>query len=148
MSVLLSKRTTSKTEYLKVANEIYVNTINFLSRLSARYSRLVANGVMKDATDILVYTERANATFPSSDEAKSLRKEYLLRAKAAVMSLDVQLTQCYLLMNQNPQGCFSKNLSEKDCVKKLDNMSNTLGLLIDREKNLIKAVMESDKKRK
>ena len=41
MSVLKSKRTESKAEFVNTANQIYVETLNFLTRLSARYSRLV-----------------------------------------------------------------------------------------------------------
>ena len=40
MSVLKEKRTTSKAEYVNTANQIYVRTVDFLSCLSARYSRL------------------------------------------------------------------------------------------------------------
>lgn len=35
MSVLKSKRTESKAEYVNVANAIYIETINFLTRISA-----------------------------------------------------------------------------------------------------------------
>ena len=42
MSVLKQKRTTSKAEFINTANQIYVETLNFLTRLSARYSRLIA----------------------------------------------------------------------------------------------------------
>ena len=42
VSVLKEKRTTSKAEYVNTANQIYVKTVDFLSRLSARYSRLIA----------------------------------------------------------------------------------------------------------
>ena len=42
MSVLKDKRTTSKAEYVNVANQIYVKTVDFLSRVSPRYSRLIA----------------------------------------------------------------------------------------------------------
>ena len=42
MSVLKSKRTLSGGEFVNVANQIYVQTIAFLTRLSARYSRLIA----------------------------------------------------------------------------------------------------------
>ena len=45
MSVLKSKRTESKAEYVNVANAIYIETINFLTRISARYSRLIAEPV-------------------------------------------------------------------------------------------------------
>ena len=47
MSVLKSKRTESKAEYVNVANAIYIETINFLTRISARYSRLIAEPVAK-----------------------------------------------------------------------------------------------------
>ena len=36
MSVLKGKRTTSKAEFINTANQIYVEAINFLTRLSAR----------------------------------------------------------------------------------------------------------------
>lgn len=45
MSVLKQKRTTSKAEFINTANQIYVETLNFLTRLSARYSRLIAEPV-------------------------------------------------------------------------------------------------------
>ena len=47
MSVLKQKRTTSKAEFINTANQIYVETINFLTRLSARYSRLIAEPAVK-----------------------------------------------------------------------------------------------------
>lgn len=47
MSVLKQKRTTSKAEFINTANQIYVETLNFLTRLSARYSRLIAEPVAK-----------------------------------------------------------------------------------------------------
>ena len=39
MSVLQMKRTTSKAEFVNTANQIYVETINFLTRISARVLR-------------------------------------------------------------------------------------------------------------
>lgn len=36
MSVLKARRTTSKAEYVNTANQIYVETLNFLTRMSAR----------------------------------------------------------------------------------------------------------------
>ena len=54
MSVLKQKRTTSKAEFINTANQIYVETLNFLTRLSARYSRLIAEPVAKLAGEISV----------------------------------------------------------------------------------------------
>ena len=45
MSDLKAHRSESKAEFINTANKIYVQTINFLSRLSSRYSRLVADSV-------------------------------------------------------------------------------------------------------
>ena len=45
MSVLRAKRTTSKAEFVNTANAIYIETLNFLTRMSARYSRLLAEPV-------------------------------------------------------------------------------------------------------
>ena len=42
MSVLKKKRSLSKAEFINVAHEIYIETIDFLTKLSARYSRLMA----------------------------------------------------------------------------------------------------------
>ena len=53
MSVLKQKRTTSKAEFINTANQIYVETLNFLTRLSARYSRLIAEPVAKLAGEII-----------------------------------------------------------------------------------------------
>lgn len=60
MSVLKQKRTTSKAEFINTANQIYVETINFLTRLSARYSRLIAEPIAKLAGEIIDHAEKAN----------------------------------------------------------------------------------------
>lgn len=53
MSVLQSKRTTSRTEYINTAKDIYVETLTFLTKLSAKYSRLIANRIADLAGDVL-----------------------------------------------------------------------------------------------
>ena len=60
MSVLKSHRSESKAEFVNVANKIYIQTINFLSRLSARYSRLVSDSVSQLASAVLDHSEKAN----------------------------------------------------------------------------------------
>lgn len=58
MSVLKSKRSTSKAEYVNLANEIYTETVAFLTRLSARYARLLAEPVAALAGEIIDQTEK------------------------------------------------------------------------------------------
>ena len=58
MSVLKQKRTTSKAEFVNTANQIYIETLNFLTRLSARYSRLVAEPTAKLAGEVKDFCEK------------------------------------------------------------------------------------------
>ena len=107
MSVLKQKRTTSKAEFVNTANQIYIETLNFLTRLSARYSRLIAEPTAKLAGEVKDFSEKANSIFPSDAQRVDLRTAHLLEARASLMALDSRLTDCYLIMNQNPEGCFT-----------------------------------------
>ena len=152
MSVLAQKRTTSKAEFINTAHRIYVETLNFLTRLSARYSRLVAEPVAKLAGEIIDHAEKANSIFPSDPQRIELRKAHLLEARASLMALDSRLTHCYLVMMENPEGCFTtasgRVLKAAEAKKKLDNMAQNLGEKIDKLDGKIREVMESDRKRK
>lgn len=125
MSVLKAKRTVSKAEFVNTANQIYVETLNFLTRMSARYSRLLAE----------------------DEQRKDLRKAHLLEARASLKALDVRLTHCYLVMMQNPEGCFTtssgRQVGSKEAVEKLDRMAASLGEMIDHEDELIKGNIKS-----
>lgn len=147
MSVLKAKRTTSKAEFVNTANQIYVETLNFLTRMSARYSRLLAEPVAKLAGEVVDHAEKANSIFPSDQQRIDLRKAHLLEARASLKALDVRLTHCYTVMMQNPEGCFTtskgKPVSSKDATEKLDKMAASLGELIDHEDELIKGNIKS-----
>lgn len=148
MSVLKEKRTVSKAEYVNTANQIYVETVGFLTRLSARYSRLIAEGTAQLAGEVMDHTEKANKIYPSDEQRKAKRKAHLLEALASLSALDVRLTHAYLVMYQNPQGCFTAPSGTKEAMDKLDRMAQSLGELIDREDTLLRNILESDRKRK
>lgn len=152
MSVLKEKRTVSKAEYVNTANQIYVETVGFLTRLSARYSRLIAEGTAQLAGEVMDNAEKANKIYPSDEQRKDQRKAHLLEALASLSALDVRLTHAYLVMYQNPQGCFTapsgKTVPPKEAMDKLDRMAQSLGELIDREDTLLRNILESDRKRK
>ena len=145
MSVLKSKRTESKAEYVNVANAIYIETINFLTRISARYSRLIAEPVAKLAGEVIDHAEKANSIYPSDDQRRQLRKAHLLEARASLMALDVRLTHCYRIRSQNPQVCFStppgKSVDAKKATERLDKMAQKLGELIDKENDLLQGMI-------
>lgn len=154
MSVPKEKRSVSRAEYVNTANQIYVETMAFLTRLSARYARLIAEPVAKLAGEVMDETEKANKIYPSpsDDQRKALRKGHLLEALASLSALDVRLTHCYMILAQNPEGCFTtaqgRTLKAEEATERLDNMAQSLGELIDREQGLIRTVMDSDRKRK
>ena len=152
MSVLAQKRTTSKAEFINTAHQIYVETLNFLTRLSARYSRLIAEPVAKLAGEVIDHAEKANSIFPSDPQRIELRKAHLLEARASLMALDSRLTHCYLVMMENPEGCFTtskgKTVGAKDATEKLDKMVQSLGELIDKENELLKGAVKALAQRK
>lgn len=147
MSVLKSKRSVSKAEFINVAHTIYIETIAFLTKLSARYSRLMAEPIAKLAGEIQDNAEKANSIFPSDDEQRKLRRDYLLRARASLMALDARLLTVYEILSQNPQGCFTNSKGESlpasKASEKLDKMAQHLGELIDQENELLKGVLKA-----
>lgn len=151
MSVLKAHRSESKAEFVNTANKIYIQTINFLSRLSSRYSRLMAVQVANLASEVLDRVEKGNSIYPSDTTRKELRKTHLLEARASLMALDVHLAHCYELMMTNPSGCFTtssgKTVGSSDAKKKLEHMAQELGELIDFENHLLTNVLKSDKSR-
>lgn len=151
MSVLKAHRSESKAEFVNTANKIYVETINFLSRLSARFSRLMANDVSHLASEVLVNAEKANSIFPSDHTRKELRKQHLLESRAALMALDVELYHCYDIMMLNPEGCFTTSngnpVKPARAKEILENMAQSLGVLIDSENGLLTNTLKSDKDR-
>ena len=147
MSVLKQKRAVSKAEFINVAYQIHVETLNFLTRLSARYARMLQEPVAKLSGEVLDHAEKANSIFPSDPQRISIRKAHLLEARASLMALDVRLTLCYDVMSQNPEGAFTtskgKSDSASDATAKLDKMAQSLGDLIDRENELLKGAVKS-----
>ena len=144
MSVLKVHRGTSKAEFVNTANKIYTETLWFLSRLSARYSRLLATDTIHLAHEIIANAEKANTMQPVDQVRFELRQNYLLKAKAALGALDVQMAHVYDLLMLNPQGAFD-NKDKSGAIQKLDKMAESLGCLIDDEGKLLAGVLKSDK---
>lgn len=149
MSVLKAHRGQSKAEYCNTANAIYVETLGFLSRLSARYSRLLAQDAAHLASEVVTNAEKANSMMPSDEIRYNERKAFLLRARAALVALDLHLARVYEVLLMNPEGAFQttkgKNVPIADAMKKLDHMAQSLGEKIDEEEKMLNGVMKSDK---
>ncbi len=151
MSVLKNKRGESKAEFVNTANDIYFETLQFLTRLSSRYARLLADDVIRLASEVVDNAEKANSIYPSGDVRRQLREQHLLEGRASLMALDVKLSHCYNIMMLNPQGCFTtqsgNSVSSSEAIKKLEYMAQSLGEKIDKENTLLTSVLKGDKKR-
>lgn len=153
MSVLLSKRSESKAQFVTNAYDIYDETMRFLTRVSARYARLVAAPIAALAGSLLDNCESANSIYPYGkdfDMKMTERTRYLINARANLRALDVRLLACYRQMNKNPAGSFTDTLDRKDgagAVARLDHMSDNLGNLIQKEERLLEGIIKSDSSR-
>jgi len=144
MSVLKARRGVSKAEFINTANKIYTETLWFLSRLSARYSRLLAADTVHIAHEVIANAEMANSMQPTDKVRFEERERYLLRARAAVNALDIQMKHIYDLLMLNPEGAFD-NKDKADAIKKLDKMAESLGCMIDEENKMLSGVLKRDK---
>lgn len=152
MSVLKNRRLQSKADYVNLANELCDATIEILVRLSPRYGRVLTEAVAALAHKVVDEAEIANSIYPSDEHRKQLRKTHLLEARGAIRALDVELTRCYSILLRNPEGAFTttngKKVPPAEAERKLENMADNLGTLIDLADAAISGVMESDRKRK
>ncbi len=151
MSVLKNKRCVSKAQYINIANEIYNETLGVLTRLSARYARLIAQDIIRLASEVADHCEKGNSIFPSDNVRKELRERHLLEARASLMSLDVHLARVYSILIQNPQGAFTttsgNSIESSKAITRLDNMAQSLGEKIDALNKMLTELLKSDKKR-
>lgn len=151
MSVLKCNRSESKVQFITTAIEIEGKTIHLLTRMSPKYQKLFADKVMGLAIDLVNSCEESNKIYPSSIKRIEMREELLLKAQGYLSALDIQLKFCYDILMMNSKYALessSGNPVESGSAKeKIDKLALTLGDLIDQEDNLIKKVIESDKKR-
>ena len=149
MSVLKSKRDKSRADFVSKANEIYTETLNFLSRLSARYSRILTADTAHLASKVLSNAVSAYSISPTDEVGYTERKVYLLRAAGALDSLDVHLSHVYEVLMMNPEGAFStsngKTVPGSRATEKLEFMAQSLGEKIDEEGKLIREARRMDK---
>ena len=151
MSVLKCNRSESKVQFITTAIEIEGKTIHLLTRMSPKYQKLFADKVMGLAIDLVNSCEEANKIYPSSIKRIEMREELLLKAQGYLSALDIQLKFCYDILMMNSKYALessSGNPVESGSAKeKIDKLALILGDLIDQEDNLIKKVIESDKRR-
>jgi len=151
MSVLKAKRHESKAEFVRVADDIFTETLAFMARMSNRYQRLLAEDTMRLASGVIDNAEMAQNICVRDRVSYEARRKHLIEAKASVMALDVHMSNIWKTMMTNPQGCFTNTKGQtktpSEATEILDKMAVSLGEKIDRFKGMVEKVMQSDKKR-
>ena len=147
MSQLKSRRNQSSAEFVNTACKIHTETLGFLSRLSARYSRLLATDTIHLADLVEDHTEQANSMLPTDETRYKTRLHHLLEARAALMALDKKLSKVYQVLMMNPEGAFAKDTEKKDAIRRIDNMADSIGGMIDAENEMLRKLMDSDRER-
>ena len=152
MSVLKEKRNLSTAEYVNLASDIFDETLQFISRVSSRYNRLMGADIIHLAGEVEDNCDAANRVRPKSKAQFEYRERHLLEALGATSALDVRMSKLYRIMMKNPQGCFTdtqgRTVEASKAVQRLDNMAQSLGEKIDREMSLIQGVLNSDYSRR
>ena len=125
--------------------------MNLASKLSARWARIYGQPIDRYACLQADLVNMAYAISPSSIEDYITRRWFLKMSKASLQALEVRVMDMVRILYMNPSKCFSrkngKNYTTSEATKMLDGRLEELGVKFSRQYDLIKGVLESDKKK-
>ena len=151
MSVPKFKRKPSGLDYVDNAFELQKEIMNLASKLSARWARIYQQPVDKFACLQADLVNMAYSINPITCEDFITRRWLLKMSRACLQALEKRLMDMVRVLYMNPSKCFSrkngKNYTTSEATKMLDNRLEELGVKFDRQYNLIKGVLEADKKK-
>lgn len=118
-------------EFVLLSKKLYVEVIDLLSCMSARYGRLIAVPTAELAGEVQDFAVKANDVFPSDGQKLALRREYLLRCHAAAKALGERMDKVHEVLRSNPEGAFRNGkgitLNAEAALKKLHRMETDVG---------------------
>lgn len=142
MSVYASKRSESKVEFLRIAQQLAVYTLKQVKKFPKSYRFNLTNDITRLAMEIHEDVLRANSIYihrgMTEDEFR-LRAVYFTKAKSAIFALSSLLTITFSLVLEG-----NNFLGDK---KTTSNMFKEWARLLNYETALIKGVVDSDRKR-
>jgi hypothetical protein len=169
MSVISSKRGASKMEFLNTALDLEVFTLKTCLDFSKRYTFLMTNEIADLSKEIFNNVKRANSIYPVDRDEAKLRRRCFILAYGDCQCLITQIQVAYDLkmINSAKYERLEKDFREKEQYKTLseeerkkkfyqrklkldqqrDNLVEEWMNMLDKEMELIKAIMASDKKR-
>lgn len=140
MSVPTWRRRESKAIYLDNARELVVFTLKFTKKFPKSATFYITTSIMESAKNVYKYCATANNRFPKTLEDVEYRKKYLYDALGELDSMDYNISiaiDAYSISTKDDIICE---------IKSSDYSWAYWGELIYKERELIKGVIESDKK--
>ena len=151
MSVAKFKRRPSGLEYVDNAFVLQKDIMMLTSKLSAKWARIYSEPITKLACMQADLVNMANGIQPSSVEDFITRRWLLMMSRACLVALEKRVMDMVRILYMNPSKCFSrkngKNYSRAEATIMLDRRLEELGVNYQRQYDLIKGVLNSDKKK-
>lgn len=129
MSVVKSERTQSTMEFLDNAHKLYIYTVQQCVNFPKRYTFYVSTEIAKTAGDILVSLKSGNSIYPRNAHEVQVRRDWFMKAYTQIQSLISLINAAHEMFG----------ISGKTMHRWME--------MISIETNLIKGVLEADKKR-
>ena len=142
MSVYASKRSESKAEFVRVAQELATYTLEQIKKFPKSYRFCLTNDIVRLALEIHENVLRANSIYihkNMSEKEFELREEYFAKARSAIFAMSGLLTITFSLVLKG-----NNFLGDK---KQTSNIFKEWARLLNYEAALVKGIIESDKKR-
>ena len=151
MAVAKWKRRPSGLDYVDNAFVLQRDIMNLASKLSARWARIYTEPIDRYASLQADLVNMAYAITPETIEDYITRRWFLKMARAFLQALEVRVMDMVRILYMNPSKCFSrkngKNYSTSEATDMLDKRLEELGVNFARQYDLIKGVLDSDKKK-
>ena len=149
MSVLKSKRTTSKMEYVTNGYNIEKCSLDFTKRLSTKNARIFQEPVKRLAMLQADTAYISNEIFPTNLAEYQLRRILHGVSMATLHALDKRMADVYEILMVDPSSAFNrqngKPIPKDEAIRILDKLAEELGVMIDTQDTLLKGIRDSDK---
>ena len=151
MSVPRFRRNNSGMDYVENAYQLEVEIMNLCSKLSSRWARIYQQPIDKLA---FLQSDLVNMAFNINVltyQDYVMRRCFLLGSRCCLSAMEVRITSMVHVLMANPSKCFNRkngqNYTYAEASIMLDKKLEALGVKYGRQYDLIKGVLESDKKK-
>ena len=151
MSVPKFKRKPSGLDYVDNAYNLQVEIMNLCSKLSARWARIYQQPIDRLACLQADLVNMAYNINPVNYEDYVTRRWFLKISYACLSALEKRVMDMVRILYTNPSKCFNrkngKNYTYSEALEMLDKKMEDLGLMYQRQYDLLKGVINVDKKK-